>query len=33
MVRSTIEKEAVLSGGPGGLTQAQIDRLLASFKK
>ena len=33
MVRSTIEKEALLSGGPGGLTQAQIDRLLASFRK
>jgi preprotein translocase subunit SecD len=33
MVRSAgIQKEAMLSGGPGGLTQAQIARLLASFK-
>jgi preprotein translocase subunit SecD len=33
VVRGAIEKEAVLTGGPGGLTQAQIQRLLASFKK
>lgn len=32
IVRSTISKEAVLSGGPGGLTPAEIQRLLASFK-
>jgi preprotein translocase subunit SecD len=32
VVRGAIEKEAVLTGGPGGLTQAQIQRLLASFK-
>lgn len=32
-VRSTIDKEAVLTGGPGGLTKAQIDRLIASFKR
>jgi preprotein translocase subunit SecD len=32
LVRGTIGKEGFLSGGPGGLTQAQIDRLLASFK-
>jgi preprotein translocase subunit SecD len=32
-VRSTIDKEAVLSGGPGGLTKAQIDRLLESFRR
>lgn len=33
VVRSAgMQKEAVLTGGPGGLTQAQIDRLLASFK-
>jgi len=32
IVRSTIGKEAVLSGGPGGLTPAEIQRLLASFK-
>lgn len=29
---ASIQKEALLTGGPGGLTQAQIDRLLASFK-
>jgi preprotein translocase subunit SecD len=33
IVRGAIQKEAVLTGGPGGLTQAQIQRLLASFKK
>jgi preprotein translocase subunit SecD len=33
IVRSTVEKEAVLSGGPGGLTQAQIQRLLSSLKR
>lgn len=32
VVRGAIGKEAVLTGGPGGLTQAQIDRLLTSFK-
>jgi len=32
IVRGNIGKEAVLSGGPGGLTPAQIQRLLASFK-
>jgi preprotein translocase subunit SecD len=32
IVRSTVEKEAVLSGGPGGLTQAQTQRLLMSLK-
>jgi len=32
IVRSTIGKEALLSGGPGGLTPAEIQRLLASFK-
>ena len=33
IVRGAIGKEAVLTGGKGGLTQAQIDRLLASFKR
>lgn len=33
IVRGSIGKEAVLTGGKGGLTQAQIDRLLASFKR
>ena len=33
IVRGSIGKEAVLTGGPGGLTKAQIDRLIASFKK
>jgi preprotein translocase subunit SecD len=33
VVRGAIGKEALLTGGPGGLTKAQIDRLLASFKK
>ena len=32
VVRGAIQKEAVLTGGPGGLTQAQIQRLLDSFK-
>jgi preprotein translocase subunit SecD len=32
-VRSTIDREAILTGGPGGLTKAQIDRLIASFKR
>lgn len=32
-VRSTVEKEALLTGGPGGLTQAQIQRLLTSLRK
>lgn len=32
IVRSPIGKEAVLSGGPGGLTPSEIQRLLASFK-
>jgi preprotein translocase subunit SecD len=32
-VRSAIDKEAVLTGGPGGLTKAQIDRLIASFRR
>jgi preprotein translocase subunit SecD len=33
IVRSAIGKEAVLTGGPGGLTQTQIDRLITSFKR
>jgi preprotein translocase subunit SecD len=33
VVRGSIGKEAVLTGGPGGLTKAQIDRLIASFKR
>jgi preprotein translocase subunit SecD len=33
VVRSTIGKEALLSGGPGGLTPAQIQRFLTSLKK
>ncbi|HWI16669.1 MAG TPA: hypothetical protein VNT81_02900 [Vicinamibacterales bacterium] len=33
IVRSTVEKEAVLTGGPGGLTQAQIQRLLTTLKR
>ena len=33
IVRGAIGKEAVLTGGKGGLTQTQIDRLLASFKR
>ena len=33
IVRGSIGKEVRLTGGKGGLTQAQIDRLLASFKR
>jgi preprotein translocase subunit SecD len=33
IVRGSIGKEVRLTGGNGGLTQAQIDRLLASFKR
>jgi len=33
VVRGSIGKEVRLTGGNGGLTQAQIDRLLASFKR
>ena len=32
VVRSTIDAQAVLSGGPGGLTDAEIKRLLSAFK-
>lgn len=32
IVRGSIQNEALLTGGPGGLTKAQIDRLIASFK-
>jgi hypothetical protein len=32
-VRGTIDREAVLTGGPGGLTMVQIERLIASFKR
>lgn len=32
-VRSTIDREALLTGGPGGLTKAQIDRLLTIIKR
>lgn len=32
VVRGSIGKEALLTGGPGGLTPAEIQRLLASFK-
>lgn len=32
VVRGSIGKEARLTGGPGGLTPAEIERLLASFK-
>jgi hypothetical protein len=32
-VRGAIGKEALLTGGKGGLTQPQIDRLIASFKR
>jgi preprotein translocase subunit SecD len=32
VIRGTINKVGRLTGGDGGLTQAQIDRLLASFK-
>ena len=33
VVKGSIGKEVRLTGGNGGLTKAQIDRLLASFKK
>ena len=33
VVRGAIGKEARLTGGPGGLTQEQIQRLLDSFKR
>jgi len=33
IVRGSIGKEVRLTGGNGGLTKAQIDRLIASFKK
>ena len=33
IVRGAIGKEVRLTGGQGGLTKAQIDRLLASFKR
>jgi len=33
VVRSTVEREALLTGGPGGLSQAHIQRLLTSLKK
>lgn len=32
LVRTNISKEAMLTGGPGGLTPAEIQRLLAMFK-
>jgi preprotein translocase subunit SecD len=33
VVRARIEREAVLSGGPGGLTPDQVQRLLAILKQ
>ena len=33
IVKGAIGKEVRLTGGDGGLTKAQIDRLLASFKR
>jgi len=33
VVKGSIGKEVRLTGGNGGLTKAQIDRLLASFKR
>ena len=33
IVKGAIGKEVRLTGGNGGLTKAQIDRLLASFKR
>ncbi len=33
VVRGSIGKQVRLTGGDGGLTQAQIQRLLASFKR
>ena len=32
LVRTNVSKEAMLTGGPGGLTPAEIQRLLAMFK-
>ena len=32
IVRTTIDTQAVLSGGSGGLTDAEIKRLLSAFK-
>lgn len=32
IVRATIDTQAVLSGGPGGLTDAEIRRLLSAFR-
>lgn len=32
VLRDSIGKEALLTGGPGGLTPAEIQRLLAAFK-
>jgi preprotein translocase subunit SecD len=32
IVRNTIETQAVLSGGPGGLTANEIKRLLSAFE-
>jgi preprotein translocase subunit SecD len=33
VVKGSIGKEVRLTGGDGGLTKAQIDRLIASFKR
>ena len=33
VVKGSIGKEVRLTGGNGGLTKAQIDRLIASFKR
>ena len=33
VVRARIEREAVLSGGPGGLTRDEVQRLLAILKQ
>jgi len=33
VVRARIEREAVLSGGPGGLTPDEVQRLLAILKQ
>ena len=33
VVRARIEREAVLSGGPGGLTPDEVQRLLAILKR
>lgn len=32
VVRSTIDAQAMLSGGPGGLTEGEIKRLLSAFR-